>query len=222
MIESRAPIAAADPRILDFRARQTPANAKDACEFDGSAIRMRDPTDVIACMLHQTGCWYSVVDYQLRAAKGDEALARHLRALEINAHATAMRHGRCVLGYEPRAYVNHGDVANPWSWGLEHEGLYDADGNPIRMPKGVDVGEIIEAGRAGLTWAAENLSSLRLVWAHRQSRRAGKGRKPKTADPGARIFREVAVEHGVKKLGLTIEPERVFGIGRPLPANWFG
>lgn len=40
-------------------------------------------------------------------------------------------------------------------------------------------------------------------------------------DPGARIFREVAIEHGVRKLGLTIEPDRVWGTGVALPRAWY-
>lgn len=187
----------------------------------GSAIVMRDPKDAIAACLHQTACWYSVAKYQLAAADGDEALARHTRALGVHAHMTAMRHGRTVVAYDPLAYVNHGHLLNPISVGIEHEGLYDADGEPIGIPAGADVGEIIEAGRAGLSWLAGQLPNLRLIYAHRQSMRPGKGRAAKTADPGARIFREVGVEHGVRKLGLTIEPDKVFGIGRPLPPSWY-
>lgn len=221
MIESRAPATPTDSRILDFRSRQTPANARDACEMKGGSILMREPRDVVAACLHQTACWYAVAGYQLRAAKGDEVLARHTRALGVHAHMTAMRHGRTVVAYSPLAYVNHGHLVNPMSVGIEHEGLYDVDGAPVRLPAGVDVGDIIDAGRAALSWLAEQLPGLRVVYAHRQSMRPGKGRAAKTSDPGARIFREVAVEHGVRKLGLTIEPDRVFGIGRPLPANWY-
>lgn len=207
-------------RVLDWRDRTTSAQRAKACKLAGAGrVVMRPAEDVVAAMLHQTGCWYGVAPYQLRAAKGDEELARHTRALGIHAHATAMRHGKAILAHDPLAYVHHGDVANPWSWSLEHEGLYDADGRPLKAPNGIDIGEIIEGGRAALSWAAERLPHLRLVWAHRQSRRPG--RAAKTADPGAVIFREVGIEHGVRKLGLTIEPERVFGAGRPLPPSWY-
>jgi hypothetical protein len=208
-----------DPRMLDLRSKQTAENVADCCAMaHGVAVR-RDPKDVYAAMLHQTGCWFSVDKWRLKRHGGDELAARHERGMEVNAHLTAMRHGRCVIAHDPELYVNHGHNANSWSAGLEHEGLYDADGNPVGLPKGVDIGEIIEAGRAGLTWLAETLPNLRLVWAHRQSmRRPGRA---KTADPGRRIFREVGIEHGVKKLGLTIEPERVFGVGKPLALNWY-
>ena len=206
-------------RLLDLRHEQTEANARDACLLAKGKPVIRKPADVIACMLHQTACWYSVASYQAKASGGDVTLARHRRALGVNAHATAMRHGSTVIAYDALTYVHHGHVANAWSVGLEHEGLYDADGDPMQVPDGIDVGEIIEAGRAYLTHLAETLPALRLVWAHRQSMRAP-GRA-KTADPGARIFREVGVEHGVKRLGLTIEPDRIFGAGKALPSTWY-
>lgn len=208
-------------RIVDLRHEQTKENIADACLLDahGRAV-VRDPKDVVAAMLHQTGCWFSVKPYQIKASGGDPVLARHRRALAVNAHSTAMRHGRVVLAYDPLVYVNHGHVANPWSYAIEHEGLYDEDGDPMETPDQIDVGEIIEAGRAALTNAAETLPALKLVWAHRQSMRPGGNRRAKTSDPGARIFREVGIEHGVKKLGLTVEPDRVFGIGKPIPKEW--
>jgi hypothetical protein len=132
-----------------------------------------------------------------------------------------MRHGSAVVAYDPRAYVNHGHNANEFSVGLEHEGHYTESGEPVEMPGKVDVGPIIEAGREALTWLREQLPNLRVIIAHRQSMRAGGNRRPKTADPGARIFREVGVEHGVKRLGLTIDPVATWGIGRPLPASWY-
>lgn len=209
-------------RILDWRGRQTHENEQDACELDalGRPI-VRKPEDVIAAALHQTACWYSVASYQRKAAGGDEVLARHMRALGVNAHITAMRHGRAVVAYDPLVYVNHGHQLNPFSDAIEHEGLYDADGNPIETPDRVDVGEIIEAGRAALTWLVEQRPTIRLVYAHRQAMRQGGGRRAKTSDPGARIFREVGVEHGVKRLGLTIDPAKVWGIGRQLPPSWY-
>lgn len=206
-------------RILDLRAEQTPANAREACKLAAGKPIVRAPADVTAVMLHQTACWFGVADYQLKASGGDEVLARHRRALGVHAHVTAMRHGRAVLAYDPLTYVQHGDVANAFSIGLEHEGDYDSDGVPHDLPKGVDVGEVIEAGRAALSWLVEHVPSVRLVIAHRQSRTPPKA--PKTADPGRRIFREVGIEHGVRKLGLTIDPAKVWGNGRPLPAGWY-
>lgn len=208
------------PRILDWRDRQTAKNARAACKRDGSGrVVMRDPASIVGVTLHQTACWYKVAPFQLSAAKGDEELARHTRALGVHAHVTAMRHGFAVVGYDPRAYVWHGDLLNPEDVGLEHEGHYSADGEPIGMPGGVDVGEIIEAGRAALSWLVEVLPSLRYVNAHRQARTPPKA--PKAADPGRRIFREVGIEHGVRKLGLAIRPERALGNGLPLPDGWW-
>ena len=184
--------------------------------MDGGRAVQRVPTGVT---LHQTACWFGVAPFQLAASGGDETLARHRRALGVHAHITAFRSGRFVVAYDPGDYVQHGDLLNGEDVGLEHEGLYDADGRPVGMPRGVDVGEIIEAGRAALTWLVEQNPTLRYVHAHRQSRRAPK--RPKTADPGARIFREVGVEHGVRKLGLAIEPDRKLGSGMALPRSWY-
>lgn len=198
---------------------QTDENVRDACKMDRGKVVVRPLSQVTACMLHQTGCWFGVDKHRLAKHKGDVIAARHERGLEVNAHATAMRHGLCVIAHSPETFVEHGDRANSISVGLEHEGLYEADGDPIDLPAGVDIGEIIEAGRAGLTWFAENLPELRLLIGHRQSRTPPKS--PKTADPGARIFREVAIEHGVRKLGLTIDPAKVWGTGRAIPSDWY-
>jgi hypothetical protein len=205
--------------ILDWRDQVTPRQRRDACKHGPWGVVTRPLESVTGAMLHQTACWYGVAPYQARAANGDETLARHRRALDVHAHMTAMRHGSTVVAYGPEVYVNHGDVLNDQTIGLEHEGLYDANGEPLKMPKGVDVGAIIDAGREALTWLVEHAPHVRIVWAHRQSRRAPKAAK--TADPGARIFREVGIEHGVKKLGLTIDPEKAFGSGRALPPYWY-
>lgn len=207
--------------ILDWHDQTTPVAAADACLLAKGKPVLRDPAKITHVMLHQTACWYDVAPYQLSAAKGDEVIARHRRALGVHAHVTAMRHGSAVVAYSPAVYVNHGHNANEFSVGIEHEGHYDVDGNPVDMPKGVDVCAILEAGREALTWLREQLPNLRTIIAHRQSMRAGGNRTPKTSDPGARIFREVGVEHGVKRLGLTIDPSATWGIGRPLPANWY-
>lgn len=205
-------------RLLDLRHEQTDENRLAACMIGNGKVVKRVPTGVT---LHQTACWYSVAPFQLKASGGDEVLARHRRALAVHAHVTAMRHGRFVVGYDLDEYVQHGQLLNGTDVGLEHEGLYDEDGEPMEMPDRIDVGEIIEAGRAALSWIVEHAPTIRFLHAHRQSMRPGKDRRPKTSDPGARIFREVGVEHGVKKLGLVIEPDRVWGIGKPLPKSWY-
>jgi hypothetical protein len=208
------------PRLLDLRHEQTEANRRDACEYRRGAVLMRDPKSITGVTLHQTAAWYSLKPYQIHASKGDTVLARHRRFLPVNAHITAGRHGMFVLGHDLTTYVNHGDLLNPTDVGIENEGLYDANGEPIDKPSSVDVGEIIEAGRAALTYVVESLPNVKFVHAHRQSRRAPKAAK--TSCCGARIFLEVAVQHGVRKLGLQIEPDRVWGSGHPLPRNWYG
>lgn len=205
-------------RRLDLRHEQTDVNQRAACKYVGGRPLARTLGTVTGVTLHQTACWYSVNERQRAASGGDEQLARHRRALKVHAHITAMRHGRFVVGHDPLVYVNHGHLLNGQDVGLEHEGLYAVDGAPEGLPKAVEVGEIIEAGREALTWLSEELPALRWLHAHRQSMRAP-GRA-KTSDPGARIWREVALEHGVKRLGLAVEPERTWGTGKPIPASW--
>ena len=206
-------------RLLDLRHLQTLENQRDSCAMVKGKVVQRPIETVTGVTLHQTAAWYSVAKYQLKAAEGDEALARHMRALAINAPITAMRHGKFVVVHGPTDYVYHGHQLNETDLGLEHEGLYDADGNPVKKPPGVDVGEIIEAGRAALTWAVEQCPKMQWVDAHRQAMR--RGARAKTSDPGAKIFREVGVEWGVKKLGLKIRPDQVWGAGKALPKNWY-
>lgn len=207
------------PRLLDLRHEQTEANRKDACEYRRGAVVMRDESAVTGVTLHQTACWYGVSAAQKKASGDDEILARHRRALKINAHLTAMRHGMFVQGYDLRTYVWHGDRLNPNDVGLENEGLYDADGKPINKPAGVDLGRIVEAGRAALTYIVETCPNVRWLHAHRQSRTAPKAAK--TSCCGAFIFQEIGMAHGVRKLGLKIEPDRTWGTGKALPRNWY-
>ncbi len=207
-------------RLLDLRHEQTEANRRDACEYRRGAVVMRDPKAITGVTLHQTAAWYGVSPGQQRASAGDVVLARHRRALKVHAPITAYRHGKFVLVYDLATYVQHGDLLNATDVGIEHEGHYSMDGEPIDKPSSVDVGEIIEAGRAALTYIVESLPNVKFVHAHRQSRRAPKAAK--TSCCGARIFLEVAVQHGVRKLGLQIEPDRVWGSGHPLPRNWYG
>jgi hypothetical protein len=206
-------------RLLDLRHEQTEKNRRDACEYRRGAVVMRDPKTVTAIAVHQMAVPFAVASYQLAASSGDEALARHRRFLGVNAHVSAGRHGRFVVAHDLLVYVNHGHQLNAFTVGLEHEGLYDVDGKPIGPTASLNIGEIIEAGRAAMTWIVEQLPSITHVYAHRQAMRSPKGAK--TADPGARIFREVAVEHGVRKLGLKIEPDRTWGTGKALPRNWY-
>jgi hypothetical protein len=207
-------------RLLDLRHEQTEKNRRDACEYRRGAVLERDPRAITGVTLHQTAKFYGLADYQIHASKGDQVLARHRRFLDVNAHITAGRHGLFVLAYDLTTYVQHGDLLNATDVGIEHEGHYEPDGTPVDKPASVDVGEIIEAGRAALTYVVESLPNIKYVHAHRQSRRAPKAAK--TSCPGARIFLEVAVQHGVRKLGLQIEPDRVWGSGHPLPRSWYG
>ena len=66
-------------RILDMRAQQTRANIVDCAKLVRGQPVVRRPEDVIAAMLHQTGCWFSVDKHRVRRHGGDQAAARHER-----------------------------------------------------------------------------------------------------------------------------------------------
>lgn len=206
-------------RLLDLRHEQTEKNRRDACEYRRGAMLMRDPRAITGVTLHQMAKFFGLAPYQIQASKGDLVLARHRRFLAANAHISAGRHGKFVLAHDLLTYVNHGDLLNPTDVGIEHEGEYTMHGEPVDKPAGVDIGEIIEAGRAALTYVVESLPNVKFVHAHRQSRRAPKAAK--TSCCSARIFLEVGVHHGVKKLGLSIEPDRTWGSGHTLPRSWY-
>lgn len=207
-------------RLLDLRHEQTEKNRRDACEYRRGAVVMRDPRAITGVTLHQMAKFFGLAPYQIHASKGDLALARHRRFLGVNAHISAGRHGKFVLVYDLETYVQHGDRLNATDVGIEHEGEYTMDGEPVGKPDSVDIGEIIEAGRAALTYVVESLPNVKFVHAHRQSRTAPKAAK--TSCCSARIFLEVGVQHGVRKLGLQIEPDRTWGTGVALPRSWYG
>lgn len=206
-------------RLLDLRHEQTDRNRRDACEYRRGAVYMRDPKAVTAIAIHQTAAWFSTAAYQVAASKGDHVLARHRRFLAVNAHVTAGRHGKFVVAHDPLAYVNHGHQLNAFTVGLEHEGHYTIDGDPIDAPGSVDVGEVIEAD--ALRCRGSSSSARTSPMSTRTGRRCGHRRARRRATP-ARGSLEVGVQHGVRKLGLKIEPERTWGSGHPLPANWYG
>lgn len=205
-------------RLLDLRSERTAAQEREACLLgqDGKPAS-RQPTGIT---LHQTACFFTVAPFQVKASKGDETLARHRRALNVHAHITAFRSGKFVVAYDLDTYVQHGDLLNGEDIGLEHEGLFDVNGVPVSPPRGYDLDAVIEAGRAAVEWIVNERPSVRYIHAHRQSRRPGKGRTAKTSDPGRRIFQDVGM-WAVRRFGLQIEPDRVLGVGKALPRDWY-
>jgi hypothetical protein len=197
--------------VLDLRSRQTPSGPPKAGKLHKGALVMRDPSTIDTICLHQTATLLPPGKADLRAANGDPALARHLRALRVHAHVTAFTTGTAVIAYPLRAYVWHGNGANASSIGVECEASLT----------GLDTScdeKVVEAGRAALTWLCENGPTegihISYIVAHRQSSKTRRG------DPGLALWRAVALDHGVAKLGLRTTPERVWGDGRPIPVEW--
>lgn len=203
--------------IVDLRSLQKAAGPDPRCGLIRKGrLVMRDPKTIDAIVLHQTAKLYGVAPYQVLAAKGDRALAKHRRGLDVHAHVTSWTDGAFSAAYPLAAYVWHGNGSNARSIGLEVEGLYA--GVPGRGEEPTD--ETIATAREAVRWIVEEAAregiTIRYVLAHRQysdSRRA---------DPGWRLWREVAL-WAEAELGLVTLPELVDserGAGRPIPRQW--
>jgi hypothetical protein len=211
--------------ILDWRARH---DGRTKVSMRGGRVLERDPLAIDSVTLHQTACEFGPAhDREKRLA----------RALRIGAHATAFREGVGVLAMPLRWQGIHANALNATSIGLEVEGLYaglrddpsTAPREDLRTTWGgppLEVTElVVETARALLTriveLAAAESVELRYVRAHRQA--SGTRR----SDPGEGLWRAVALEHAVARLGLRVEPDRTWdskasGRGRPIPEAWGG
>jgi hypothetical protein len=190
---------------------------------------VRAPERVIGICLHQTAVRFGTSPAQLRAAKGDRALALASRALNIASHLTVFceasdkSHGPLIVPNAPlRWHVNHGNGLNPLAQGMEIDGLY---AGIMSDPRTVWAGKTptpamestLEVARAGLRWLYESSMNenmrLQYLWAHRQSSAT------RRSDPGEWLWRNVAT-WARDQLGLKWEPSRTWGDGLPLPAVW--
>lgn len=201
--------------ILDLRAQQKPAGPDPRCgTIRNGALVLRDPKEIDAITLHQTGVWFGVSAQQRLAAGGDEALARHRRALRVHAHVTAFRDGVVVPAYPLRAYVWHGNGANGRSIGLEIEGLYNgAPGGKHDEPTPTVIAGAREAVRWIVDEAAKEGIAIRYMLAHRQY---SKSRRP---DPGWTLWQEVGL-WAERELGLFTLPDLTDRDGLPIPKTW--
>lgn len=202
--------------LLDLRHEQPLSGPKLSGKLDRKGwLVQRDPREITALVLHQTAVRFGASRAAINAAKGDKDLARHRRALGVNAHVTAFDDGTFVPAYPLRAYVWHGNSSNDRSIGLECEGLYNGiPGGAADEPSDL----LIQTAREACTWIVEAAraegATIRHVLAHRQfasSRRA---------DPGWAIWQRVAIDHCEKVLGLTPLPNLAERDGKPIPRAW--
>jgi len=210
--------------VVDLRSEQTnPPVEKDKWKIDAKGkVVVRAPASVSGVMLHQTAVFYGVSSQQQAASGGDRHLALHRRGLNVACHAIAFDGQRAgvVCGHgvatAPVAwYCYQANTANAESLGLEIEGAYPGTVTPgCVMPSQT----VIDAARAALRYLVEEGRRegmpIRYVWAHRQSSASRRG------DPGEALWKAVALEYGVKVLGLETQPARTWGDGRPIPVEW--
>ncbi|WP_053236002.1 N-acetylmuramoyl-L-alanine amidase [Sandaracinus amylolyticus] len=223
-MNSSATLTGSRVEIVDWRARH---DGTKVSQHRGRVLE-RDPRDVDSVTLHQTACVFGP------ASDREKRLAR---AMKIGAHATAFREGVGVLAMPLRWQGIHANALNATSIGLEIEGLYAGlQDDPTTAPREdlrttwgrppLELTElVVETARALLTRivelaAAEGIE-LRYVRAHRQASGA------RRSDPGEGLWRAVALEHAVARLGLRVEPDRTWvskssGEGRPIPEAWGG
>lgn len=172
----------------------------------------RPVNSVDGVVLHQTATPFGVTKAAVKAAGGDEKLAKHRRALKVAAHMTAFSTGYAVLAHPLPWYVFHANTLNARSVGIEVEGLF-----PGAMGKPLMSAELVRASRAGLEFLVKKGRELGMplkwIWAHRQSSLT------RPDDPGQEIWQKVVLEFAISVLGLVPQYDFVSG-GRPVPPDW--
>lgn len=201
--------------FLDLRSQQSKIGPDGAGKVSRGALVMRDPATVTTLVGHQMAVFMGVAPYQVQAAKGDRALAKHRRALNVHAHVSAFTDGTFVVAYPLLAYLFHGNGSNAYSIGLETEGLYNGiPGGKLDEPTDLT----IETSREACTWIVEEAArcgaTLRYYEAHRQHAAS------RRSDPGHRLWQAVYVDHCEGVLGLSPRPDLTTRDGRPIPRMW--
>lgn len=217
--------------VLDLRHEQVnpfPPKVKadgtkiSTSQVSGGRTTVREARLIKGIALHQTACVFG--------PSNDRAKA-HRRALSIPAHAVAFRDGVVAIPAPALWYLYTSNGLNAFTLGLEIEGQYPGLLDDPTTPQREDETSIwkgatptpldeltIETARFALKWLVDEGRALgcpiEYLYAHRQSN----GQKP--SDPGAGIWRAVAIDYGVKVLGLKTQPDFTCGDGRPIPRGW--
>jgi len=180
-------------------------------------VSLRLIKSITSVVLHQTATPFSISERAIQEAAGDKQLALARRALGVACHAMAFRDGFFALPCPLTWYVYHGNGFNATSLGIEIEGRYAGD-----LERKSDEQEVtdlvVECANAALKYLVDEArllgAPLKYIYAHRQSSETRRG------DPGAELWRRVAVEYATPVLGLERRPELVMGGGRQLPKSW--
>lgn len=201
-------------KVLDWREQQKVGGPDPKCgkRLSNGRLLLRDAKSITGITVHQTDC----------LLPPGHRPDRHLRALEVHAHATVFTDGVGVLAYPLRAYVYHGNGANSSRIGIEIEGV---------LP-GIGVGKVpdaqIEAAKATIKYiiaeAEKEGITILEIDAHRQWSGDRRG------DPGQELWQRLVVEWAVPELGLRCD----YGYfdpthknkkgqpspGMPIPTDW--
>jgi hypothetical protein len=212
------------PMLFDMRSENTgeqyrarasdPAGRPAKARFDAHGkVVVRSVRDVDAIMLHQMAVLMGTSAQQVKAAGGDERLARNRRSLGVAAHVSAYRDGDAVLAADPLWYLHGGNTGNKSCVHVELEGIY-AGGVPAQQIPAVQVAAACDAIARVVEIIAQLGGSIRYVRAHRQYSATRLG------DPGGEAWQRIALEYCEKRLGLKTQPAEAWADGRPIPREW--
>lgn len=207
--------------VIDVRDRPFSERIARKYKRRGGKPVVRDVSDVTGITIHQTAVKYSIRDYQIQAAGGDEKMAFANRALKVACHVMAFHDGFVVWTNPLDWYVHHGNGFNSFELGLEIDGNYPGlrDGQTWNKKPATEITDIsIKAARAALELMVregrEMGMPIEYIHAHRQSSAT------RRSDPGELLWRHVVLNFAVPVLGLKTEPARTHGEGRPIPEEW--
>lgn len=218
------------PTRLDWRAQQLdPFPLKH--KSDGSVISTskivrghtfrRDPKTITGITVHQTACVFG---------PAADPAKKHLRAMQIPAQGVAFRDGFYVITAPLTWHLYHGNNLSTPTLGLEIEGQYfglpddpttlvHEDWQTTWGGKATPLDELtLETACEALRFLVDEGRAegmpIEFVYGHRQAN------VHKPSDPGFEIWQHVVLDYAVKVLGLKTQPQRIFGLGRQIPAKW--
>lgn len=171
----------------------------------GFATKRRSLTSVTGICLHQTAC----------------VLGERIERWDpVGAHIGITRAGKVIWLHSFDRRVVHGNGWNAGTIGIEIDGLYAGvegdvstvwnDPSTPGRERGMQLPEVqAEAARQCVRWICEQVPSVRVIVAHRQSSGARRN------DPGEAIWKAVALTSGLATpAGFTLDD------GRPIPEAW--
>jgi len=211
----------ADIKLYDLRDEPWEKRIPQKFKRSGGLPVIRDPAMITGITVHQTAVPYSVRDYQIQAAGGDEHLALALRSLNVACHVMAFRKGFIAAPNHLTHYVYHGNGFNSHELGIEIDGRFPGligektwDGK-----KASEVTDtLVRAACAGIEYLVREGRACGMpitkIHAHRQSSAT------RRSDPGEELWKRVVLDYAVPVLGLKTEPALVLKDGRPIPTLW--